>query len=251
MGLGCGTGGGGSNRSEAQGQAGEILISVASSMKDAVDELAQRFQSATGVTVRVNAGPSSGLAAQILSGAPAQLYLSASEEWADALEKEQLVLERVPLASNQLVIIVPRGNPAGVVRLEDLLQPPVRRVALAGERVPAGVYADQALRSAGMWEPLVEAGKVVRGQDVRITLSFVERAEADAGIVYVTDARLSDSVEVACAIDPARHEPIVYPLVLLKASEQVPAAKRFYDYLQTSESREVFARFGFELRTGE
>src|SRR5262249_54132984 len=161
---------------------------VAASTKDAIQEIATLFGENTKTEVRIIADDSSKLAAQIVNGAPAHLFLSANEKWADFVADKGYEHERVPLLGNTLVIVVPKGNPGGVSRPEDLLRAEVKKIALAGPTVPAGIYARQALKHLKLWEPLERSQKVVGGENVRFTLSFVERAEADAGIVYGTDA---------------------------------------------------------------
>jgi molybdate transport system substrate-binding protein len=223
-----------------------ITILVASSAREAVEEIAAGFEKETGIEVRVAAGPSSGLARQIVEGAPADLFLAASEEWADQVREKVGVAESRPLLSGELVLVVPRGNPAGVKGPRDLSAPSVRRVALAAETVPAGKYAEEALRALGLYQPLLEGRKIVRGADVRTALGYVERGETEAGLVYSTDARSSKEVEVAARIDPALHSKIVYPLLLLlRSAAGRDEARRFYQELASPRARDVFVSRGF------
>jgi molybdate transport system substrate-binding protein len=131
--------------------------------------------------------------------------------------------------------------------LKDLLDKKVEHVALAGEKVPAGIYAQQALKANGIYDRLVEEKKIVRGQDVRFTLTFVERGEAAAGVVYGTDALVTDKVEVAIKLDPQTYEKIVYPLVLLKHGEKSVAAGQFFDFLRSPTAVEIFQAGGFRM----
>jgi molybdate transport system substrate-binding protein len=220
-----------------------VTFFVAASTKEAVEEIAALFEKEQGIEVKVSPGASNMLATQIAEGAPADLFLSASEEWAESLKTKGAVLESQNLLGNALVIAVPRGNPEGVKSPGDLTGDPVKKVALAGEKVPAGKYAEQALRSAGLAEQL--RTKIVRGQDVRMTLAFVERGEAEAGIVYETDVRVSRKVETAYRFDPRSHDRIVYPLVLLRAAEKNENARKFHAFLRMAEARAVFERHGF------
>jgi molybdate transport system substrate-binding protein len=224
-----------------------VTVFVAASTKDVVEELASIFRKETWIEVKVSPGPSNTLAAQIAEGAPADLFLSASEEWADSLQAKGRVLEARKLLGNSLVIVVPRENPATVKNAEDLRGSPVKKVALAGEKVPAGKYAEQALKALNLYQALLDERKIVRGQDVRGTLAYVERAEVEAGIVYATDARVAKDVEIACRFDPKAHEPIVYPLVLLKAAEKNEGARKLYTFLCSPEARAVFGRHGFTV----
>jgi molybdate transport system substrate-binding protein len=224
-----------------------VTILTAASATTAIQEIVGSF-SATNPewTVHVSGGPSHGLARQILSGAPADLFLSANETWMREVQAAGLVDQQVPLLGNRLVIIVPKGNPSAVRTVGDLLSPRVQRVALAGENVPAGMYAEQFLRSRNVYDSLLRAGKVVRGSDVRAALVFVERAEVDAGIVYATDAAESNRVEVVEAVDPASHDPVVYPLALLKRPAPSRGGQQLYAYLQSEQAAGVFQRHGFQ-----
>jgi molybdate transport system substrate-binding protein len=108
------------------------------------------------------------------------------------------------------------------------------------------MYADQALTKLELLEPLVTAGKIVRGQDVRSALSFVERGEAEAGIVYSTDLTAAQGVKTVHEFDPSLHDEIAYVLVLLKRDDASPRAKELFEFLQSAEADAVYAQFGFE-----
>lgn len=229
--------GGGSSRG--------LLLLAAASTADALTEIAASFEADTGVAVKVSAAASNALARQILAGAPGHLFLSANEQWAEEVEKHGHAAEITELLTNRLVLVVPDGNPAGVSSPRDLLSGRVSHVALAGEKVPAGIYAEQALRFEKVYDALVAQGRVARGQDVRLTLGYVETAEAQAGVVYATDARASDRVKVVYTFDTAAHDRIVYPVVLLEAARGNPDARRFYDFLRGPEALAVFQKHGF------
>jgi molybdate transport system substrate-binding protein len=222
-----------------------LIVSVAASTTDAANKLAKSFHAKTGIEIKVNPGPSNGLATQILAGAPADLFLSASQQWADKVIDEGLATADVELLTNRLVIVVPKGNPARIKSPHDLMKPAVKALALAGESVPAGQYADQALTRLGLLEQLTNERRIARGQDVRAALAYVEHGEAEAGIVYATDAAIAPDVEVAYQFDPTLHEQIVYVLVLLKSDDDKSAARQFYDFLQSDEAEKVFAELGF------
>ena len=226
-------------------QAAPVIVLAAASTADAVAEIAEQYERKTGTAVEVSSGPSNGLARQVLAGAPADLFLSASEEWADAVSKGGRAAEVKPLLSNRLVMIVPKGNPGRVTGPTDLTSDRVRRVALAGEEVPAGRYADAVLARLDLTEPLKASGKIVRGHDVRATTAVVARGEAEVGIVYATDATASDAVTVVHTFDPAQHPPIVYPVVLIRGGPAGDAGRRFYDHLFSDAAAETFRRHGF------
>jgi molybdate transport system substrate-binding protein len=227
-----------------------VVFVAAASTKDAVEAIVAAFEKKTGEHVRLATGPSNALAVQIESGAPAHLFLSANEKWAEYLRAKHLVADQTPLLTNDLVLITPSGNPADIHSAADLAELRVRRVALAGENVPAGTYAEQALRAASLYERLTEQNKFVRGDDVRITLNYVARGEADAGVVYETDARLDRRVEVVYRFDSKTYDPIVYPLVRVKRQQANRAADALFEYLRAPEAQKVFAEFGFRSTSG-
>jgi molybdate transport system substrate-binding protein len=223
-----------------------LLLLAAASTKDAVEHIASEFERQTGTSVRVSAGPTNALANQIVLGAPADLFLSANEQWAKHVAENGLSEAITPLLTNKLVLVVPADNPAKVKTPADLAESRVKRIALAGENVPAGIYAEQALRAIELYGPLVDGKKIVRGQDVRITLGYVERAEVDVGIVYATDAKIARQVAVVSQFDPKTYEPMVYPLVLVKRDQPDAQARKLYEFMRSSGARAVFEKFGFE-----
>jgi molybdate transport system substrate-binding protein len=241
-----GTGCGGSEE-----RADPLTVSVAASTRDVVAEIAADFTRQTGVEIQLNAGSSSALANQIIAGAPADLFLSANRQWANEVEQAGLSEASAALLTNKLVIVVPRGNPAQVEVPADLRSERVTKVALAGEQVPAGRYADQALAKLGLLEGLAGEGRLARGQDVRTALAYVERGEAEAGLVYATDAAVSTAVEVVHAFDPALHDEIVYVLVLVKRDPPHPSARQFFDHLQGSAADKFFSDASFQRSPGK
>jgi molybdate transport system substrate-binding protein len=222
-----------------------VVISAAASTKDLIEELAKQFRATADTDVKVNAGPSNALAGQILAGAPADLFLSANQQWADEIDKSGKAAEMVRLLTNQLVLVVPQANPGEVHEPKDLLSERVKKIALAGEKVPAGMYAEQALTKLELLEPLIETQKIVRGQDVRSALSFVERGEAEAGIVYSTDVRIAKGISTAHEFDASLHDEIVYVLVLLKKENGKGMTRKFYEFLQSPDADSTYSQFGF------
>lgn len=228
-----------------------LMVSAATSTKDVVEELTRQFATEQKTTVKVNAGASNTLASQIIAGAPVDLFISANQQWADAVDKKGLALGSRKLLTNKLVLVVPKGNSAKVKEPADLKSDRVKRVALAGEKVPAGIYADQALKHLNLTDDLAREKKIARGQDVRGTLVFVERGEAEAGIVYSTDAAISQKVEVVYEFDPKTHDEIVYVLVLLKGDDSHPQAKKLFDFLQSASAEKIYVKWGFSMLAAE
>jgi molybdate transport system substrate-binding protein len=223
----------------------KVLVSAAASTKEVMETLAGEFAKKSKATIKINPGPSSGLASQIIEGAPADLFLSANREWAKKVAEAELAESPKELLTNKLVLIVPKGNPAKIKEPKDLLAASVKKIALAGEKVPAGEYANQALTRLELLDKLSSGKKIARAQDVRGALSFVERGEAEAGIVYSTDAIVASGVQVVYEFDPKLHEEIVYVLVLLKHGSKNAAARSFFDYLQSDDAAAVYAKAGF------
>ena len=221
-----------------------VLLFAAASTTDAVEDLSQPLQAENGTRVLTNFASSSALAQQIIHGAEAGVFLSANVDWVDALEKAGLVAARVDLLGNRLVVIVPADSRLGVGTFEELVSLPFEHLALADpSSVPAGIYARQALVNLGLWSALET--KVVAGADVRQVLAYVEQGTAETGIVYATDASISAGVRVLFDVPVGSHDPIIYPLVLLKAAQNSSGAKALYRHLQSAAAAAVFKEFGF------
>jgi molybdate transport system substrate-binding protein len=227
---------------------GETLtVSVAASLQNAMTELAPVFErSHKGMKVSFNFGGSGALEQQIENGAPADVFLAAGPKPMDLLAAKGLILAdtRRDLLRNQIVLIVPRTN-SGPVSFQDLTGPLVKLIALGDPgSVPAGDYGRQTLEYLHLWTPLQT--KLVFAKDVRQVLSYVETGNADAGIVYATDARESEKVRIAAIAPEASHAPVVYPVTVTKDSRNVAGARAFVVFLSGSEARDVFIRHGFE-----
>lgn len=227
--------------------AGQSIIAlVAASTEDAVREISAEFQKETGIEVNLSAGGSNALAQQIIHGAPADVFLSASAPWIDEVARQSLVAESQALLGNELVIVQPKDAARPIESPADLLRDDIKFVALAGETVPAGTYAQQALTHHKIYKSLVDSAKIVRGKDVRATLTYVVRGEADAGIVYASDALAAgNDVNIVYHFKPESHEKIIYPLALLSAAKDRAEARRFYEYLASDAAAEIFRRYGF------
>lgn len=245
----CGCGARPAATDASQQASATVVVLTAASAQEPVADLLRSFKAETGHEAQIVANDSAQLAQLVINGVPAQLFLSASPKWTDDLEAKGLIARRVTLLGNRLVLIVPQGNPAGVSAPEDLLAARVKRIALAGPKVPAGMYARQALGKLGLLEPLEKERKIVSGTNVRATLAYAERGEVEAAIVYSTDLHVSGKAEEVLVFPDSLHDPIVYPLALLKPAsggEPAPAAIQLYDFLQQPPAAEVFRRYGFQ-----
>ncbi len=226
----------------------EINVYAAASLTDALNEMKPRYEKAhPGVKLVFVFGASGQLQKQIENGAPADLFLSAAPEPVDAVAKAGLLAPngRRDLLGNVLVLITPSYalRPRSLADLKD--GEAVRRVMIGDPgSVPAGQYAEAALKSAGLYDAVKP--KLILGLNVRQVLDTVGRGEADAGFVYRSDAWASDKVRVVAAIDPASHPPIVYPAAWLKRAAGSAETGAFFEYLSGPEAMRVFRRRGFQ-----
>jgi molybdate transport system substrate-binding protein len=221
----------------------EVAVYAAASLTDALGDVARSFEAETGHKVFFNLGGSSDLARQIKAGAPADVFFSADKAQMDSLETTGLVraADRVNVLSNILVIIVPASSTAKIGQPADLAA--VKHLALADpQAVPAGVYARAWLESIGLWDKLKD--KVVPTLNVRAALSAVESENADAGIVYRTDAGVSKRIKVALEVPRGQGPAIVYSLAPLAGSKK-RATIDLVRYLTSAAARAVYERYGF------
>ena len=226
-----------------QSRAKEVLVFAAVSLTESLQEIGKACEAKTGAAVRYSFGASSDLARQIDAGAPADVFFSADTAKMDALEKAGLVrhADRHEFLSNQLVVVVPTSSSLRVAGAKDLAKLP--RLAVADpEAVPAGIYARKWLESEGVWTEVKP--KVVPTLDVRATLAAVESGGVEAGIVYRTDATISNKVRVVFVVTngPA----ITYSVARLARSKN-SAVKRFVDFAAGEEGSAVFERRGFTV----
>jgi len=230
----------------AQGQ--EVTLSVAISMKDAVEELGRGFMAARqGVTLRYNFGSSGELQKQIEAGAPVDLFISAAQRQMDELEKKGLIASdtRRNFARNVLTVIKPADSKIDITKASDLLSPKVVKIVIGNPKtVPVGQYSEESLRALGLWDQLQP--KLVFSENVRQALDYVARGEVDAGFVYTTDAATrAQRVKEAFRPPEETYSPVVYPVAVTRDSKQPALAMAFLDGLVGQEGQATLARFGF------
>ena len=227
----------------------EIHVSAAASLADALNEIKAGYEKAGGDTVLLNLGASSTLERQIEEGAPADLFLSADEARMDQLAKKSLLVaaSRKSVLGNTLVVVVPLDSPLKIATPADIASPKIRALALAEpSSVPAGIYAREYLTRLKLWERV--SARVVPTENVRAALAAVEAGNAEAGIVYKTDAGISKKVRIAYEVPLAGGPKISYPFALLAESRHKEEAGRFLAYLESPPALEVFKRYGFLIR---
>ncbi len=227
-----------------------VTVFAASSLTDVMKQIGELYAAEGHLAPVFNFAASSELARQIEQGAGADLFLSADEAWMDYLADKSLIeaASRKTLLTNTLVLVAPWDKPIAIelkagMDLAGALKG--GKLAMANpDSVPAGKYGKEALEKLGAWSP-VEA-LVVRAENVRSALRFVEAGEAAAGIVYATDAKAaSGAVSVAGTFPADSHTPITYPAAIMAGKG---AASGFLDYLRSVEAAGVFESAGFGLR---
>lgn len=221
-----------------------LLVSAAASLTDVAADLEKLYQKEhSNVSFTFNLASSGNLQQQIEQGAPADVFISAAKGKMDALEEKDLIVKetRKDLLKNRIVLIVAKDNNT-IKGFDDLNN--ARVIALGEpESVPVGKYAQESLTSMKLWDKV--QSKVVYAKDVRQVLAYVESGDAEAGIVYQTDAQISDKVKVAALAEEDTHSSLVYPVAVIKDSKNQEAAKDFVDFLFSDEAQAVFEKYGF------
>jgi molybdate transport system substrate-binding protein len=220
-----------------------VVVFAAASTIDALEAAAADFTADTGIEVRTSFGPSSTLARQVAEGAPAEIFLSASSPWADHVEERVAVSRRAALAGNRLVIVASASGGGGDATVaEALAAGRVLRLAIADpQSVPAGIYAREALERLGLWQKVSD--RLIPTVDVRAALTLAIVREADAAVVYASDAASSNEVRIVAAFDPVLHPPIEYPLLLLGGAGA--PAQQLFEFLVSERGRSQFLARGF------
>lgn len=230
---------------------GAPVVLAAASLQESLTAAADAWAAKGHPRPVISFAASSALARQVEAGAPADLFLSADEQWMDWLATRGKLRAgtRASFLSNRLVLIAPAASP---VRLAIAPRFPLARALGKGrlamadpDSVPAGRYGREALTRLGVW-PQVSA-RIARGENVRATLALVARGEAPLGIVYATDARAAPGVRAVGMFPASSHAPITYPVATLATSGS-REAEGFRRFLLSPEGKAVFRRFGFGTR---
>ena len=224
-----------------------LTVSAAASLKDALVETETAYKQGRGTIVFANNVGSSGtLAAQIDQGAPVDVFLSAASKPMDDLITKGLIVAgtRRNLLRNTLVLVAPLDSK--LHNFQGLTDKSIRVIALGDPAsVPAGQYVKQTLLSLHLWDQL--NGKLVLGKDVRQVLTYVETGDADAGMVYATDAQASGKVRVVATAPESAHDPIVYPVAVVKGSRNEEASRKFVEFLRSPTAKAIFVKHGFTI----
>ncbi|SFR23124.1 MULTISPECIES: molybdate ABC transporter substrate-binding protein [unclassified Paenibacillus] len=245
----AGQNGSSSQTSSKTAETTELTISAAASLTDALKEIQHSYESIhTGIKLNFNFGGSGALEKQIEQGAPSDLFLSASTKNMRSLVDQQLIdtKKQKTWLTNELVAVIPADGTMNIASVTDLTKKEVKKVAIGiPESVPAGNYAQEALTKAKLWDTL--QSKLVQAKDVRQVLQYVETGNVDVGFVYKTDALTSQKAKIAFEVAPKTYSPVEYPIGIVKATKHIQEAEDFYAYLQSQESLNIMAKYGFTI----
>lgn len=219
-------------------QRSHLQVAAAASLQDVLREIGAGYEQARHERVDFAFGASNVLAAQIRAGAPIDVFVSADEQTMDRVSSEIDPATRHSLLSNELVVVSSRPL-QGVSDLSKL-----ERIALGDPNtVPVGIYAREYFQGIGMWDAI--RPRVVPADNVRGALAAVDGGNADAAVVYRTDALMAKHARIAFAITGPAAPRIRYPVAILRQARDPAAARRFVDYLASPEAATVFRKYGF------
>ena len=227
----------------------EITVSAAIGLKNTFEEIGKLFESSNqGVKVLLNFGASGDLMTQIKAGAPVDVFASAGVKEIDELGKGAFILPdtRADFAGNSVVLIVPSASKLSLSSFEDLTRPEIQKVSIGNpETVPAGRYAAEVLHHYSIFEKLKD--KFIFAENVRQVLDYVVRNEVDAGVVYSTDAMAqSKNVKVVASAPETSHQPIIYPVAVVKGSKNEQTARMFVSFVLSEAGGKILEKNGFK-----
>lgn len=230
----------------------EVTVLAAASLKEAFLDIGRIAESEdTTIKIVFSFGASNTLARQVEQGAPVDVFASAASNVMDSLDSKGLIIResRRTFASNSLVVVGGlKSTP--ITSLNDLSDGRFKRLTVAAPGVPARTYGEEALRKAGVWDQLI--GRFVYGDNVRQVVEYVAGGDADAGVVYQTDAtQFKDRVRVIFSVPSNLHRPIVYPIAIVKNGRNRPGAEAFLRVLASAKGQEILKRYGFPTPAGQ
>jgi molybdate transport system substrate-binding protein len=226
-----------------------LIVFAAASLTDSLQKVSDAYTKSSGVPVKLSFAASSALAKQIESGARADIFFSADQEWMDYLDQRQLIKRdsRADLLGNRLVLIAPLDSKVALK-----LRPGAPILDALGERgrlatgdpdsVPAGKYAKSALTTLKLWDAL--QSRLARAENVRVALTYVARGETPLGIVYATDVAVEPRVRIVDQFPENTHPPITYPVAQTRTADS--GAASFIDFLRGPAARSIFVEAGFK-----
>jgi len=231
----------------ARKQQDEIIVSAAASLRNAFNEIGAIYEEQTGVRPNFNFAASGVLQRQIETGAPADIFASASRRQMDEVQDKGLLLDgtRQDFAGNSLVLITPADSRLDIRSFQDLTDAGVERIAIGNPKtVPAGQYTQELLIVLELWDELQP--RFIPSENVRQVLDYVSRGEVHAGLVYASDAAIAEGrIRIAAEAPKESHEEIVYPVAVLKNSSNSAAAIKFIELVQSEPGQAILAKYGF------
>jgi len=239
----CGGSGSGSGGSPSGSSGGTLNVFAAASLTNAFGDLEKTFeQQHPGWNVTLNLAGSDQLAAQIEQRAPADVFAAASTKYPEQLQGEQLLGKTTNFATNTLVLVTPKSNPAGIETVADL-ETGKAKVVVADPAVPLGSYTEQVLQNLGIDESNLNI--VSKEQDAESVLAKLTSGEADAGFVYVTDARSQEAKLHAIRFPESADATATYPIGIVSYSKNTKAAQQWIDLVNSPQGQAVLEQFGF------
>lgn len=236
--------------SGAQPKGEPLLVFAAASLTDVLQQVTTDYTKQHGVAVKLSFAASSALAKQLESGARADVFVSADQEWMNYLDQRNVIdkRSRSDLLGNKLVLIAPADSRAQMKLRAGapLLEALGKNGKLATgdpDSVPVGRYAKAALTSLNLWDAV--QARVARADNVRVALMYVARGEVPLGIVYATDAAAEPKVRIVDMFPASSHPAITYPIAITKVAQ--PHADTFIHFLRSPPARTAFERAGFTV----
>ena len=237
-----------STRTEQVAPKVTLTFSVAASLQNAMRAIKPLYeQQSPAVNIVYNFGSSGSLQYQIERGAPVDIFISAAPQQMNALEKKGLLLNntRKNLLKNQVILITSKGK-NNIADFQDLTKNNVQKIAIGNpQSVPAGQYAKEVLENFNLYNELTS--KFIFAKDVRQVLFYVETSNVEGGLVYATEAKISEKVKVVATAPENYHSPIIYPVAVINNSQHPEAAKKFIQFLFSELAQEVFKKYGFTI----
>lgn len=233
---------------ELENEKTQIVVAAAASLTDITKDLKNLYEKEnSNVEILFTYGSSGTLQNQIEEGNEIDIFISASKKQIDNLNQKGLLLSDTifNIAENELVLIVPKNSNKNITSILDLTNDSIKTIALGDiSSVPIGQYAHRVLEKMNIWEQVSD--KAVYGTDVRQILTWVELSEADCGIVYATDAFISDKVEIIMNIDKKFSDTVIYQSAVLKDSKNIDIAKDISDFFKSEQAANIFRKYNFK-----
>lgn len=237
-----------SNNTQSNSENKEIYVLAAASLTYVLTELANNYKKETSTEIIFSFASSGALQAQIEASAPADIFFSAAQKQMNALEEKGLIDSetRKDLLENKVVLISPKNSNLNIKSFTDITNSNVKKLGLGEPKsVPVGQYSEEILSNLSILDIAKE--KAVYGSDVRNVLDWVETAEVDCGIVYATDAKIAKNINIIAEAPEGTHKKVIYPISIIKSSQNKEEAKKFIEYISTDKSKEIFQNYGFTV----